>query len=49
MIYRQSRDMEDAVKNLGVTYTDDQVNQLAQRHFENTQVYSYHQAILKVE
>ena len=37
--------MEDAVKNLGVTYTDDQVNQLAQRHFENTQVYSYHQAI----
>ena len=30
--------MEEAVKNLGVTYSDDQVNQLAQRHFENTQV-----------
>ena len=38
VMYRQSREMEEAVKNLGITYIDDQVNQLAQRHFENTQV-----------
>ena len=30
--------MEDAVQKLGLSYTDEQVNQLAQRHFENTQV-----------
>ena len=30
--------METAVQSLGVSYTDEQVNQLAQRHFENTQV-----------
>jgi hypothetical protein len=30
--------MEEAVSLLGTAYTDAQVNQLAQRQFENTQV-----------
>ena len=30
--------MEQAIQNLGITYTDEQINQMAQRHFENTQV-----------
>lgn len=30
--------MDEAIENAGITYTDDQINQLAQRHFENTQV-----------
>ena len=30
--------MEEAVKNLGKKYTDDQINTLAQRHFDNSQV-----------
>lgn len=30
--------MEEAVRNVGNTYTDDEINQLAQRHFENAQV-----------
>lgn len=35
---RQRSEMEQAVQSLGVSYTDEQVNQLAQRHFENTQL-----------
>ncbi|XP_074648788.1 FERRY endosomal RAB5 effector complex subunit 3-like [Tubulanus polymorphus] len=35
---RQSKEMEDAVSLLGTVYTDVQVNQLAQRQFENTQM-----------
>ena len=31
--------MQNAVRNLGTTYTDDQINQLAQLHFENSQVH----------
>ena len=38
MIYRQAEEMEQAVQNVGKTYTDDQINMLAQRHFENSQV-----------
>ncbi|KAL5018621.1 hypothetical protein ScPMuIL_004343 [Solemya velum] len=34
----QRKEMETAVQNVGVMYTDDQINQLAQRHFENTQL-----------
>ena len=30
--------MELAVQRLGITYTDEQINQLAQRHFENMEV-----------
>lgn len=30
--------MEDAMKNAGTKYTDAQVNQLAQRHIDNSQV-----------
>lgn len=33
--------MEEAVKRLGETYTDEQINLLAQRHFENTQVCAF--------
>ena len=35
---RQAEEMEEAVKNLGGAFTDEQINLLAQRHFENTQV-----------
>ncbi|ELU15738.1 hypothetical protein CAPTEDRAFT_117173 [Capitella teleta] len=35
---RQESEMEEAVKRLGETYTDEQINLLAQRHFENTQM-----------
>ena len=35
---RQRKEMEEAVTNLGITYTDEQINTLAQRHFENNQV-----------
>lgn len=35
---RQQEEMQHAVQNLGKTYTDDQINQLAQRHFESSQV-----------
>ena len=38
MNYRQAEEMEQAVQNVGKTYTDDQINMLAQRHFENSQV-----------
>ena len=34
----QSDEMDKAVQSLGITYSDENVNQLAQRHFENTQV-----------
>ncbi|KAH3860533.1 hypothetical protein DPMN_023434 [Dreissena polymorpha] len=34
----QREDMEKAVKSLGVSYTDEQINQLAQQHFESTQM-----------
>ncbi|XP_064617462.1 protein C12orf4 homolog [Liolophura sinensis] len=37
---RQSVEMEEAVQSVGSTYTDDQINQLAQRHFDNTQLIS---------
>ena len=36
--FRQCLEMEGAVHNLGVTHTDEQINQLAQRHFEKMQV-----------
>lgn len=36
--HRQRIDMEEAVRNVGNTYTDDEINQLAQRHFENAQL-----------
>lgn len=35
---RQQEEMQNAVRNLGTTYTDDQINQLAQLHFENSQM-----------
>ncbi|KAI0225809.1 hypothetical protein LSAT2_023442 [Lamellibrachia satsuma] len=35
---RQRVEMEDAVHNLGVTHTDEQINQLAQRHFDSMQL-----------
>lgn len=35
---RQQEEMQLAVQNLGTTYTDDQINQLAQRHFESSQM-----------
>ncbi|XP_077995814.1 ferry endosomal RAB5 effector complex subunit 3-like [Glandiceps talaboti] len=35
---RQGDEMEQAVQGLGISYTDDQVNQLAARHFEDTQM-----------
>lgn len=35
---RQREEMEHAVKNVGTKYSDEQINQLAQRHFENTQL-----------
>lgn len=35
---RQREEMEDAMKNAGTKYTDAQVNQLAQRHIDNSQV-----------
>ncbi|XP_064618656.1 protein C12orf4 homolog [Lineus longissimus] len=35
---RQSAEMEEAVSLLGTAYSDAQVNQLAQRQFENTQM-----------
>ena len=38
-VFRQQEEMQHAVQNLGNTYTDDQINQLAQRHFENSQVF----------
>ncbi|XP_077863644.1 FERRY endosomal RAB5 effector complex subunit 3-like [Saccoglossus kowalevskii] len=38
---RQREKMEDAVKRLGTTYTDEQVNLLAAKHFEDTQVKMY--------
>ncbi len=37
---RQREEMERAVQNLGGAYTDDQINRLAQRHFDNIQVTS---------
>lgn len=35
---KQRKEMESALQNAGTLYTDEQINQLAQRHFENTQV-----------
>lgn len=37
---RQREEMEDAMKNAGTKYTDAQVNQLAQRHIDNSQLIS---------
>ena len=36
--FRQSQDMQTMVQNLGLVYTDVQVNDLAQSHFENIEV-----------
>lgn len=33
----QQAEMQEAVRNVGVTYTDEQINALAQRHFDSTQ------------
>jgi len=30
--------MQEAVRNAGVSYTDEQINQLAQRHMDNSQM-----------
>ncbi|KAK3090690.1 hypothetical protein FSP39_013761 [Pinctada imbricata] len=35
---RQREEMEEAVRNVGKTYRDDEINLLAQRHFENSQL-----------
>ncbi|KAK2167583.1 hypothetical protein LSH36_26g09044 [Paralvinella palmiformis] len=35
---RQTEDMEEAIRKLGISSTDEQINQMAQRHFENTQL-----------
>lgn len=40
--------MEDAVRALGIACTDEEVNQLAQRHFESTQVHVFVLAFFKV-
>ncbi|XP_067673825.1 FERRY endosomal RAB5 effector complex subunit 3-like [Haliotis asinina] len=34
----QQEDMEQALKNVGTSYADEDINTLAQRHFENTQL-----------
>lgn len=34
----QQEEMQEAVKNVGTSYTDEQINQLAQRHFEHSQM-----------
>lgn len=36
--YRQQEEMQEAVKNAGIAYTDEQINQLAQRHLDNSQM-----------
>jgi hypothetical protein len=36
--HRQEREMEDTVNHVGRHYTDEQINQLTQRHFENLQM-----------
>lgn len=33
--------MDSAIQKAGISYTDEQINQLAQRHFENIQVHIY--------
>ena len=38
VIPRQQREMEDSITNLGVVTTDKDVNDLAARHCEDTQV-----------
>lgn len=38
MVVRQQEEMQEAVRNAGTGYTDDQINQLAQRHFDNSQM-----------
>lgn len=35
---KQRKEMESALQNAGTLYSDENINQLAQRHFENTQV-----------
>lgn len=35
---RQQEEMQEAVRNVGTSYTDEQINQLAQQHFENSQM-----------
>ncbi|OWF51817.1 protein C12orf4-like [Mizuhopecten yessoensis] len=35
---RQQKEMEQALKEVGKTYTDDQISQLAQRHLESVQL-----------
>ncbi|CAH1795039.1 unnamed protein product [Owenia fusiformis] len=35
---RQQAEMEDAIAKVGTIYTDQQVNQLAQKHYDNTQL-----------
>lgn len=37
---RQKEEMDDAMKNAGTKYSDAQVNQLAQRHIDNSQLIS---------
>jgi len=45
---RQQLEMESAVSNVGSSFTDDQVNELTLRHFENLQVYSLSHLILAI-
>ncbi|XP_053380713.1 protein C12orf4 homolog [Mercenaria mercenaria] len=35
---RQQEEMQEAVRNVGTSYTDDQINRLAQRNFDNSQM-----------
>lgn len=35
---RQQEEMQEAVRNAGTGYTDDQINRLAQQHFDNSQM-----------
>ncbi|XP_036370834.1 protein C12orf4 homolog isoform X1 [Octopus sinensis] len=35
---KQQKEMEDALQKAGTVYTDEQINQIAQHHFEQTQV-----------
>ncbi|KAK6170121.1 hypothetical protein SNE40_018593 [Patella caerulea] len=37
---KQHEEMEEALANVGTKYTDEDINQLAQRHFDNTQLIS---------